>query len=110
MNSLRGRAGQPALLYIMRNTELENINLAKARSEAKEAGYNAMAAQYKALLIGQQLRPSFSIAVDISHDGLRWKCQAVTVPDAVSFGDTPAEALSAFDLVWNGKANASVDG
>lgn len=89
----------------MDNNSIENYKRLEARYDAKRAKYEAQTAYYEHLLVGSRLRPCHYYPVTIEHDGIRWTCTYLGSDAAVGYGESPQEAMNAFDKMWQGVAN-----
>ena len=82
---------------------LQNAILLKCQAETQEA-------QMKAAMEGLRLRPCHMYPCKVYHNDVTWVCEHAYCPDAVGCGDSPHEAQVAFDKVWMGDPDASMDG
>ena len=63
-------------------------------------------AKTRLLRLQLQLLPHLRVPVRVYRDGSRWVCIFESHPDqlrcVIAYGDSPAQACSNFDALWNG--------
>ena len=64
-------------------------------------------AEYKTIVAMTKLLPSRQFPIDIFREGNKWVCMFICDLDAplnnvTAYGESPAQAVSNFDLLWNG--------
>ena len=84
-----------------RNPQIDGVLLEKAQIEM-----NTASLEY--ILAGNRLRPCHCYPIKIKHDGIRWQCESAIADGAIGYGDSPGEAMTAFDKMWVG--NVSMGG
>lgn len=84
-------------------TRIEEAKVRKAENEADEAFM-------KYVQVAAKVRPCHSYPVKVYHNDVTWVCEAQFSSDAVGHGDTPSAAMIAFDNMWLGLKDVSVDG
>jgi hypothetical protein len=86
-----------------------HITFDSLRLENERIQAEVNTAQMEYLILACRVRPCHSYPVRVRHDGLRWLCQSTTAEEAIGYGDSPAAAMIAFDNMWLGLNNDSVD-
>jgi len=80
-------------------SRLRTLKIKKARLEVEAARLRVIEMQMRFL-------PHCNVPVTVTREGSRWVCMFETDPDplncVVAYGESPAQACSNFDALWNG--------
>ena len=88
--------------------------LNKEQAEAEVMSLRLQTAKLELTKAISNLRPSFTFPVSVTLNGSRWVCTLATDIDPMkcvtAYGESPAQAMENFDLLWMGSAEFLVDG
>lgn len=92
------------------NEHLLELQIKKEEFALHLTRIKAETAQLVYLQQTYKLRPSHIYPCKIYHNNVTWVCEFTGTKDAVGCGDSPSDAMVAFDNMWLGIQNAPVDG
>ena len=84
------------------------LRILQAKAERSESKANQ--ALLEATRATFAVRPSHIYPVKVYHNDVTWVCESSWSEHAVGCGDSPHAAMQAFDDMWIGDSDASMDG
>lgn len=81
---------------------MNDLKLQIIQAKLQEAIFKVRTAEFMATQEGARIRPCHMYPVKIYHNEITWVCESAHSTAAVGCGDSPNEAMIAFDYMWMG--------